>query len=66
MARAILRLISEAGRPVETGVEIDFPISRQDIAEMTGTTIFTVSRLLSTWEARYHPWRAAAHRSRQA
>jgi CRP/FNR family transcriptional regulator, nitrogen oxide reductase regulator len=52
VARAILRLISEAGRRVETGVEIDFPVSRQDIAEMTGTTIFTVSRLLSNWEAR--------------
>jgi CRP-like cAMP-binding protein len=52
VARALLRLISEAGRRVDTGVEIDFPVSRQDIAEMTGTTIFTVSRLLSTWETR--------------
>ncbi|TIY05129.1 MAG: winged helix-turn-helix domain-containing protein, partial [Mesorhizobium sp.] len=32
------------------GIEIDFPISRQDIAEMTGTTLHTVSRLLSKWE----------------
>jgi CRP-like cAMP-binding protein len=31
---------------------IDFPISRQDIAEMTGTTLHTVSRLLSAWEER--------------
>ena len=42
----------EAGRRVDEGVEIDFPISRQDIAEMTGTTLFTVGRLLSAWEAR--------------
>lgn len=52
VARALLRLVHEAGRRVDTGVEIDFPISRQDIAEMTGTTVFTVSRLLSGWEER--------------
>jgi hypothetical protein len=27
------------------------PISRQDIAEMTGSTLHTVSRILSAWEA---------------
>ncbi|HEY7789685.1 MAG TPA: Crp/Fnr family transcriptional regulator [Vicinamibacterales bacterium] len=52
VARAVLRLAHEAGRPVEAGVEITFPVSRQDIAEMTGTTLYTVSRLLSGWEER--------------
>jgi CRP-like cAMP-binding protein len=52
VARALLRLCHDAGRRVETGVEITFPISRQDIAEMTGTTLYTVSRLLSSWEER--------------
>jgi CRP-like cAMP-binding protein len=52
VARALLRLVQEAGRRVDAGVEIDFPVSRQDIAEMTGTTLFTVSRLLSSWEER--------------
>jgi CRP/FNR family transcriptional regulator, nitrogen oxide reductase regulator len=52
VARALLRLVREAGRRVDTGVEIDFPVSRQDIAEMTGTTLFTVSRLMSSWEER--------------
>jgi CRP-like cAMP-binding protein len=52
VARTLLRLVREAGRRVDHGVEIDFPISRQDIAEMTGTTLFTVSRLLSAWEDR--------------
>jgi len=52
VARALLQLVHEAGRRVETGVEIDFPVSRHDIAEMTGTTLFTVSRLLSSWEQR--------------
>ena len=30
---------------------IDFPLSRQDLAEMTATTLHTVSRTLSAWEA---------------
>lgn len=50
IARAVLRLAQHAGRRVEGGVEIDFPLSRQDIAQMTGTTLFTVSRTLSGWE----------------
>lgn len=52
VARAVLRLAEDAGRKVEAGVEITFPVSRQDIAEMTGTTLYTVSRLLSAWEER--------------
>jgi CRP-like cAMP-binding protein len=52
VARAVLRLVHEAGRRVDVGVEIDFPVSRQDLAEMTGTTLYTVSRLLSAWEER--------------
>jgi len=51
IAHALLRLAKQAGRKVEQGVEIDFPISRQDIAEMTGTTLHTVSRTLSAWES---------------
>lgn len=51
VAHALLRLARQAGRRVEGGVEIDFPLSRQDIAEMTGTTLHTVSRILSGWEA---------------
>lgn len=50
VAHTILRLIKQAGRKTPDGIEIDFPITRQDIAEMTGTTLHTVSRLLSAWE----------------
>jgi CRP-like cAMP-binding protein len=50
IAHALLRLVKQAGRKVERGIEIDFPISRQDVAEMTGTTLHTVSRVLSAWE----------------
>jgi CRP-like cAMP-binding protein len=50
VAHALLRLAKQAGRKVDGGIEIDFPISRQDVAEMTGTTLHTVSRILSAWE----------------
>lgn len=50
VAAALLRLAEQSGRAVEGGVEIDFPITRQNISEMTGTTLHTVSRLLSAWE----------------
>ena len=52
VARALLRLVLEAGRRGDAGMEIGFPVSRQEIAEMTGTTLYTVSRLLSSWEER--------------
>ena len=33
VAHALLRLAKQSGRKVEHGIEIDFPISRQDIAK---------------------------------
>lgn len=50
VAHSLLRLIRQSGKKTEDGILIDFPISRQDIAEMTGTTLHTVSRLLTAWE----------------
>ena len=50
VARAVLRLINQSGKKVDGGIEIDFPITRQNLSEMTGTTLHTVSRLLSGWE----------------
>ena len=50
IASAVMRLVQQSGRKTEEGVEIDFPITRQDIAEMTGSTLHTVSRLMSAWE----------------
>lgn len=50
IAHALLRIVSQSGKKTPEGIEIDFPITRQDIAEMTGTTLHTVSRLLSAWE----------------
>jgi CRP-like cAMP-binding protein len=52
IAHALVRLVTRAGRKTAEGILIDFPIARQDIAEMTGTTISTVSRTLSAWANR--------------
>lgn len=49
IARALIRLLQQAGRQTPEGTEIDFPISRQELAEMTGSTLHTVSRTLSAW-----------------
>lgn len=51
VAHTVLRLIQQSGKKEEAGIRIDFPISRQDIAEMSGTTMHTVSRILGAWEA---------------
>ncbi len=50
VARTLIRLVRQSGRKTNEGVLIDIPLSRQDLAEMTGTTLFTVSRILSGWE----------------
>ncbi len=50
IARALTRLASQTGRKLDHGILIDITLTRQDLAEMTGTTLFTVSRILSQWE----------------
>lgn len=50
IARALLRLVRQAGKKVADGVLIDLPLTRQDLAEITGTTLFTVSRTLQQWD----------------
>lgn len=50
IAATLLRLAAQTGRRTEAGVEIPFALSRQDLAEMTATTLHTVSRTLSAWD----------------
>ena len=50
VAHTVLRLADQAGQKEAGGIRIDFPISKEDIAEMTGTTLHTVSRILSAWQ----------------
>ena len=51
VARQLVRLLEQIGRQASNG-EMEVCLSREDLAQMTGTTLFTVSRLLSAWEAR--------------
>jgi CRP-like cAMP-binding protein len=50
VAAAVLRMVNQSGRKTDEGIEIAFPVTRQNISDMTGTTLHTVSRLLSAWE----------------
>lgn len=47
LACTLIRLSRQFGIPTERGVEIS--LSRHELAQMTGTTLFTVSRLISKW-----------------
>jgi CRP/FNR family transcriptional regulator, nitrogen oxide reductase regulator len=49
IARSLLRIMSQSGRKTVEGIEIEFQLSRQDLADYTGTTLYTVSRTLSNW-----------------
>lgn len=52
VASALLRLAEYGGAPGPDGIHIVHPLTRQELAELTGTTLFTVSRLMSEWESR--------------
>jgi CRP-like cAMP-binding protein len=47
LALALLRLLKQVGKESQGGVEIS--LSREELAQMTGTTLFTISRILSKW-----------------
>lgn len=49
LARMLLKLTDQVGVAVDEGVRINMPITRQDLADMTGTTLETVSRTISRW-----------------
>jgi CRP-like cAMP-binding protein len=50
VARTILRLVRQFGRRTDEGVLIDMSLTREDIAQMAGTNLYQVSRILSRWE----------------
>lgn len=51
LARALMRLVRQFGRRTDEGILIDISIGREDLAQMTGTNLYNVSRILSKWEA---------------
>jgi CRP/FNR family transcriptional regulator len=48
-ARLFLKLAEQLGRPERGGVFIPLPLSRQELADWTGTTIETSIRIMSRW-----------------
>jgi CRP-like cAMP-binding protein len=51
LALTLLRLASQIGtRLQENEPAVEIPLSRQDLAEASGSTMFTVSRTLAEWE----------------
>jgi CRP-like cAMP-binding protein len=50
LAQALLRLTRQCGQPGDEGaVVLRHFLTRQELADLTGTTIYTVSRTLSQW-----------------
>lgn len=52
IASTLLRLTQQTGQKTAEGIVLNVALSRQDIAEMSGTTLYTVSRVLTRWEQR--------------
>lgn len=49
LARLFLRLSKQFGRPERGGIFIPMPLTRQELADMTGTTVETCIRIMSRW-----------------
>jgi CRP/FNR family transcriptional regulator len=47
LANILLKLCDKVGRPIDEGMRINLPLSRQDLADMAGTTIETAIRVMS-------------------
>lgn len=52
LAHALLRLVDKNAKETEEGLLLDMPLSRQDLSEMVGSTLYTMSRILSAWESK--------------
>jgi CRP-like cAMP-binding protein len=48
-ARLFLKLADQIGRRERDGLFVPLPLSRQELADMTGTTIETAIRIMSRW-----------------
>jgi len=48
LSRQIMRLMNQVGRRENGAVQID--ISREELAQLIGTTMYTVSRVLAEWD----------------
>jgi CRP/FNR family transcriptional regulator len=49
-ARLFLKLCDQIGRQERGGIFVPMPLSRQELADLTGTTIETAIRIMSRWQ----------------
>jgi CRP-like cAMP-binding protein len=50
VAQALVRLADQLGKPEDEMIRIDLALTREDLGEFTGTTLYSVSRVLSVFE----------------
>jgi CRP-like cAMP-binding protein len=51
LAQTLLRLSRQCGQTGTEGILITQPLTRQELADLAGTTLYTVSRTLTKWES---------------
>ena len=49
-ARLFLKLCDQIGKPDRGGTFVPMPLTRQELADLTGTTIETTIRIMSRWQ----------------
>jgi len=49
-ARLFLKLADQIGKPERGGTYVAMPLARQELADLTGTTIETAIRIMSRWQ----------------
>jgi CRP-like cAMP-binding protein len=47
LSLTLLRLLKQIGNAVEEGIEVS--LARAELAQMTGTTVFSISRITPKW-----------------
>lgn len=50
IANALLRLAERSHRVEDGAIELEWPLTRKDIAALSATTLYTASRLMARWQ----------------
>lgn len=50
LARSLLRLMQQIGQAHAAGTSLSIPVTRQDLSGLANTTLYTASRVISSWD----------------